>query len=69
MYKLEHLNPKQANGLPLYPVRLTPDTYIGATDLLNWSTTHNVFVAHSGPYLYFNSEADAVFYMLGHRNG
>jgi hypothetical protein len=71
MYRLEHLQPRQANGLPLYPVRLTTDTYtvLNATDLSNWSTRHNVVVARSGPYLYFNSEQDATLFILGHNDG
>lgn len=70
MYKLEHLNPQQANGLPLYPVRVvpTPRTHNDYYNIKEWCRTRNIFVhiPEEQYYFYFNSEQDATYFILGY---
>lgn len=63
--KLERLQPKQANGLPLYPIRITLDI-IYASEIDSIYELYNIPKLRSGRCVYFNSEEEAVLFMLAY---
>jgi hypothetical protein len=68
MYKLEHLNPQKAQGLPLYPVRLTPTGHTDYANAREWCQQRNltVHIPRNSHHMYFNTEAEATLFILGY---
>ena len=63
--KLHHLNKQNSQGLPLYPIRLTLDT-VHASDIYDIHERLNIPLRMSGCCLYYNSEQEALTFMLAY---
>ena len=68
MFKLQRRQEVNLSGLPLFPVRLVPETHVALnySDIVDWGKAHNIYISTSGYYIYFKSEEDATFFMLGY---